>query len=59
MNGKVRQAKKLVLNKVTLRRLSSNDLKLVAGGFEGPDCNNPPDGDTNDCFYHEQPSEGF
>jgi len=54
-----RRAKKLVLNKITLRRLSSKDLKLVAGGFEGPDCNNPPDGDTNDCFYHEQPSEGF
>jgi len=48
-----RRAKKLVLNKVTLRRLSSKDLRLVAGGHPGPD-DNPPDGDTNECIVHEQ-----
>jgi hypothetical protein len=51
-----RHAKKLVLNKVTLRRLSSKDLKSVAGGGLN---SNPPDGDTDGCAYHEQPAEGI
>ncbi len=52
-----RRAKKLVLNKVTLRRLSSKDLRLVAGGLEGLDLD--PDGDTNECAYHEQIAQGL
>lgn len=47
-----RRAKKLVLNKVTLRRLSSKDLRLVAGGLGCDELN--PNGDTNGCVFHEE-----
>jgi hypothetical protein len=49
-----RRVKKLVLNKVTLRRLSSKDLRLVAGGLGGLGCDElNPNGDTNSCVFHE------
>lgn len=52
-----RRAKRLVLNKVTLRLLSSKDLKSVAGGLGCDELST--NGETVPCQFHEELATGF